>query len=111
MGINKFWNEIGKIFHVYGYTGEYWEPFKKNVNYNAFLINRREFVILEEETESYMISPSKNTNNKKRVYNDRTVDKLTDAHKDPYFIKKAEEAKKFLEEHPFPEELQKKHRK
>jgi len=111
MGINKFLYEIEKIFYVYGYTGEAWESFEKNVNYCAFLITRKEFVILEEETESYMISSQKNNGNTKRVYNDRTVDKLTDAYKDPAVIKKTEEAKKFLEEHPFPDELLKKHRK
>lgn len=30
---------------------------------------------------------------------------------DPYFLRKAEEAKKFLEEHPIPEELLRRNKK
>ncbi len=108
MGINKFLREIENIFYVYGYTGEVWETFRKNINYEAFLITRKQLVTLEEETESYMISSSKNSGNTKRDYNDRRVDKLTDAYKDPAVIKKTEDARKFLESHPFPPELLKK---
>jgi len=33
--------EIGKEFDIKGLTDEGWEPFQKNVNYKAFLTNRK----------------------------------------------------------------------
>ncbi|MDR3695784.1 DUF6934 family protein [Mucilaginibacter sp.] len=41
MGISRNLDEINKEFEIKGLTNKGWEPFKKNVNYNAFLTNRK----------------------------------------------------------------------
>lgn len=41
MGISANLNEIETIFDVLGYTDGGWEPFRKNVNYDAFLVQRK----------------------------------------------------------------------
>lgn len=41
MGINDNLEEIDKDFEVQGYTEQEWEPFRKGVNYEAFLIKRK----------------------------------------------------------------------
>ena len=36
------WNEIEPLLHVFGYHQEEgWQPFRKNVNYQAFLVTRK----------------------------------------------------------------------
>lgn len=40
MNINKQWERIAPIFEVFGLKGELWEPFRKGVNYDAFLGRR-----------------------------------------------------------------------
>lgn len=37
MGISANWEQIETILDVYGFYNGKWEPFKRNVNYNAFL--------------------------------------------------------------------------
>jgi hypothetical protein len=45
----------------------------------------------------------------KGFYDDAVIsDKVKDRSNDPYFIKKAEEAKEFLRKHPIPDHLIKK---
>lgn len=106
MGISKMWDEIEEIFDVYGRRGESWEPFKENINYEAFLVLRKENLILKEQTEKYMTSSSKNKETKKRIYNDDTSDERPLVREDdPYVIKKMELALKSLEKAPFPKEL------
>jgi len=42
IGISANWNEIEPLLQVFGYeqnTG--WQPFRKNVNYQAFLVKRK----------------------------------------------------------------------
>ncbi len=53
------------------------------------------------------MQPAKNRkkNIRKRIVKDIISNEVTDYSKDPFFIKKAEESQKFLEEHGFPEEL------
>src|ERR1700722_184182 len=41
MGICAFWEEIGCLFRVIGYVDEEWTPFRKGVNFQAFLIKRK----------------------------------------------------------------------
>jgi hypothetical protein len=40
MGIVANWNEIEPLLHVYGFAEDGWQPFKKNINYEAFLVLR-----------------------------------------------------------------------
>jgi hypothetical protein len=108
MGINKMLEEIEKIFYVYGRKDRLWETFRKNINYDAFLIQRKEYIILEEQTESYMTSSQKkNETEKKRVYDDRIVYEkdLVNEETDPVVLKKKAMALKMLEESPIPEEI------
>jgi hypothetical protein len=108
MGINKMLEEIEEIFYVYGRIDDQWESFRKNINYAAFMIQRREYVILEEQTESYMTSSEKkNEAEKKRVYDDRIVYEkdLVNEETDPVVLKKKELALKSFEKAPIPEEL------
>ncbi|WP_192910098.1 hypothetical protein [Mucilaginibacter ginsenosidivorax] len=45
----------------------------------------------------------------KGFYGDAIIsDKVKDRSNDPYFVKKAEEAKEFLRKHPLPDHLRKK---
>lgn len=47
IGISKNWPEISSLFTVFGYTeNKKWQLFLKNVNYDAFLINRKNNVNL-----------------------------------------------------------------
>jgi hypothetical protein len=41
MGIAANWLEIQSLLHVYGFINNQWQPFEKNVNYEAFLIQRK----------------------------------------------------------------------
>jgi len=41
MGIASFWKEISRDFQVWGKLDEEWEPFRKGVNYKAFLIFKK----------------------------------------------------------------------
>jgi hypothetical protein len=41
MGISAFWEEIGGLFRVIGYVNGEWKPFRKGINYQAFLIKRK----------------------------------------------------------------------
>lgn len=50
-----------------------------------------------------MLSEPKKTEKEKSELNG--ADKVKDYGNDPYFVKKANESKKFLEEHGFPKEL------
>lgn len=109
MGINKFWDEIEEMFNVFGEIGEHWEPFRKNINYGAFAIAPKKFLILEEQTESYM--PKKMRSKKKNYEDVLTKDEVVPESEmeywknDPFFVKKTEEARKHLDRVPFPLEL------
>ena len=52
-----------------------------------------------------MTPSTENKEEKKRVYNDRTVDgpELVDIDKDPVVLKKREAVRKRFDEHPIPE--------
>lgn len=41
MGICSNWDEINKVLYVYGFANEKWQPFEKDVNYEAFLAMRK----------------------------------------------------------------------
>ena len=41
MGINKNWEEIGRIFEVFGRRNGQWEHFTKGPNYEAFIGRRK----------------------------------------------------------------------
>lgn len=41
IGIVNNWKEIDERFTVYGVLNKRWEPFRKNVNYGAFLIRKK----------------------------------------------------------------------
>jgi len=100
MYINKFLTEIETLFKVSGYLNKQIQDFEKNVNYEGFMIVRKEYAILEEQTETYMTSSSKKIKEKKRIYNDRTIDgpELVDIENDPVVLKKREDARRMLDE-------------
>ena len=55
------------------------------------------------------MSATKKKNSTQNFYESGIIsDKVKDRGNDPYFVKKAEEAKEFLRKHPIPEELLKK---
>lgn len=41
IGISKYMDEISMDFDIYGLRGDNWEPFKKNIDYEAFLVQRK----------------------------------------------------------------------
>jgi len=41
ININKHWDRIEPVFEIWGLNNEEWEPFKKGVNYDAFLGRRK----------------------------------------------------------------------
>ncbi len=42
MSICSFWPDINSIYNVYGKLNEEWLTFKKNVNYNGFLLFKKD---------------------------------------------------------------------
>jgi hypothetical protein len=46
MGILTYWSEIQACLEVYGYRNNSWEPFRKNINYEAFFVKRKQIVNL-----------------------------------------------------------------
>ena len=41
MGITLNWTEIDPLLHVYGFVNDHWQPFEKNINYQAFFVMRK----------------------------------------------------------------------
>jgi hypothetical protein len=41
MGIVANWKEIEPLLNVYGFVDNHWEVFRKNVNYEAFMVLRK----------------------------------------------------------------------
>lgn len=41
IGISKYMDEISMDFDIYGLRGDNWGPFKKNIDYEAFLVQRK----------------------------------------------------------------------
>jgi hypothetical protein len=41
MAINKYFDELSYSFNIRGFLNEKWQPFEKNINYEAFLISRK----------------------------------------------------------------------
>jgi len=41
MGIAKHWKDIEPLLYVYGYVIGKWQPFRKSVNYEAFIVQRK----------------------------------------------------------------------
>lgn len=41
MGIAANFEYIGKVFHIYGLLKGSWFPFEKNINYEAFIVQRK----------------------------------------------------------------------
>lgn len=41
MGISKYLDEVEQDFEILGEKNDDWEDFKKNVNYNGFMVKRR----------------------------------------------------------------------
>jgi hypothetical protein len=110
MGVNKIWGEIRELFDVYGDTGEKWEPFQKNVRYNAFLIQRIEYISLQEQNDYYMPSSTKKTN-KKKVQREELIEFIVlEPSTDPFLIRKMEDARKSFETAGFPREFFEKNR-
>ena len=95
------------MFYVYGRRDGQWEPFRKNVNYDAFLASRIECITLKEQTESYMKQFQKPTLKwRERHPGDKFDVDMPDLSNDPYVIKKAEAARKSLEKTGIPKELE-----
>lgn len=41
MYINRYWAEINPHYDIKGFTGGQWQPFKRGVNYQAFIVKKR----------------------------------------------------------------------
>jgi hypothetical protein len=41
IGISKFYSEVSEDFEVLGELNDYWETFRKNVEYEGFLVRRK----------------------------------------------------------------------
>jgi hypothetical protein len=41
MGISANLDEVQSVLHVYGFINGEWQPFKKNINYEAFLVKHK----------------------------------------------------------------------
>lgn len=41
IGLSKHWKTIQPFLHVYGYVNGHWRPFRKSVNYEAFIVQRK----------------------------------------------------------------------
>ena len=41
MGITKYIDEVKRDFEIYGEVEEGWEEFKRDVDYEAFLVKRK----------------------------------------------------------------------
>jgi len=41
MGITKYLNDVTKDFHIYGLCHDEWENFEKEIEYDAFLVQRK----------------------------------------------------------------------
>jgi hypothetical protein len=52
MGISKHWDAIQPFFEIYGLVGEKWEPFRKGVNYLAFIGWRKSPFFMPFNTKS-----------------------------------------------------------
>jgi CDP-diacylglycerol pyrophosphatase len=99
------WSEKRELFDVYGHTGEQWEPFQKNIRYHAFLLQRIEYVNLEEQNTYYMPSSTKKTN-KKKVQREELIEFIVlEPSTNPFLIRKMEDARKSFETAGFPREL------
>jgi hypothetical protein len=105
ISINKYWDEIKEMIYVSGYVNGLSGPFKKNITYDGFLINRdryligpKENFILEEQTKTYMISKKKNELKKLVNYDCPVYEPDMVDENDPYIRKKTEEAEKALAE-------------
>lgn len=100
MGIAANWGEIKTLMDVYGYIDGQWQRFEKQVNYQAFLVIRKQWgnFVLEVIMENLKSEKVK----KVASENPRSV---RDYGNDPYFVKKANKSKAFLEKNGFPKEL------
>ncbi len=107
MGINRLLDEIEKMFYIYGRRDGIWETFQKNINYDAFLIERKEFVILEEQTSYYMNQSQKEEDKIKRVYKEPEIydEELVDINTSPFVRKKMEEMEEIFKKTPLPKDL------
>ena len=108
MGIHKILTDIEELFYVYGRREGNWQPFRKNINYDTFLIFRREFLILEEVNEIYMTSSTKKDAAPIIPYSYHLLEAPEKFAHVPAVVKKRTEALRILEESPFPEVLNKK---
>ena len=109
IAIARHLDEIEEMFNVYAFINGQWETFRRNRNYEDFIMTRKENVILEEPKEPYMATASSN-NDKKNEGRDFIKFPLSsldtaDLSKDPFIIRKREAALKALKDHPFPKEL------
>ena len=109
--IQKMWDEIKELFDVYGHADEQWEPFQKNVRYYAFLLQRIEYVNLEEQNTCYMPSSTKKTD-KKTVQREELIEFIVlEPSTNPFLIRKMEDARKSFETAGVPREFFEKYRK
>lgn len=85
IGITKNRVEISALFTVFGLTNNKWQPFFKNINYDAFMVLRKP--------------------DPKRLIKVTVSNEVKDYSKDPTIIKSTQEANEFLEKVGFPEEF------
>ncbi|HEY4147649.1 MAG TPA: hypothetical protein VGM41_01905 [Chitinophagaceae bacterium] len=107
MSISKTLDEIEEIFNIYGYTKGQWEIFQKNINYDAFLVSRKEHLFLKEPNSIYMTEKNKQVKRYIQVQKDVPIykEELIDGENDPYTQKKMKMMKEMLEKSPIPEAL------
>ncbi len=67
-----------------------------------FWLEENKLVILNGDKKLGMSATKKKTNTRDFYESGIISDKVKDRSNDPYFVKKAEEAKEFLREHPIP---------
>lgn len=103
MGINKYWHEIEPIFDVLGLVeNEGFQQFEKGHNYKAFAVRRKNSNFTEQKREVSMSSNIKK--NDKKIGSGKVVvsRNVRDYSKEPFFVKKAEAAKKIIDQYGLP---------
>lgn len=114
MAVTKMWAEIDEIFYVCGRKSGHWQPFRKNDSYDAFLVSRTEYLLVEEPTVYYMTPSQKETKEQSPLWDsedplwDDEVFRLAleeDSDNDPHVIAKTEAARKSLEKSGLPKEM------
>lgn len=101
MGIANNYEMIKDDFKILGFKNNVWLPFQKNIQFDQFLVKRRN---AEEDMYKFVFMENKPTYRKGSIIIgvNPELDKYKD---DPYFKKKADEAFETLIRYGVPEEM------